>query len=764
MAENEVNNPLATESTSFDPRSTTDFEPRQVEAPKDFSTVKKPIAKDPVLLQGLADVFGNFRKSIEGTKGDSVLGEFQKKQLLIVDALETGDIKSSKEARLRLRRNLMEFSSSYPQYAKDLVNVHSKILGFSDVVDTGSDEERRRTKLVDKLTNEGLLAPDASESQIDAAIAHNQSRESRLQALESRQKELSVMLSEENLSSAQRSRLEDEQRDVWRTYVKEEAPDQVKRMRNQFDQILQSDISEADKEAQITDLMIGFRSQQEIIQLRRILGSEESEAFFKPFEMMEQTYLRRSKGELRDDELERELSRIENYNASILAADPNVQKVMGAKKLFGDSAILPMIVQNSGVMQSMYKVMTDNTTPVPANPYDPKNEGGFNQLLKELPDLLDRVEGDEELTEEVKEQVNGTLQGAADNEGSIRRDPIKARTLVENLASTKFYEKVVKREGIVDQEFASEAREALKLHYNDEVMGMVKREFQENNVIPEHLIKGGEGDLGNFTAGMKFDPSMQQPTPEAVGYRTTNSVMEFYPIDSGNALAVKKARELNKTLAPIIRNMVKADAHLSGHNRYQEVWESYADQVLSPDFLGQPAGGDEGDDLTLEAFERGSSKLNEAMASGGYVGDGDFSQAKTPEEVAAAFVGFNEKEEKDVLASFIKQTTGQNINPSTTAWCAAFVNGALGAKGVQGTGTFTAKDFLNWGKPVDTPKKGDIVVFDRGNPGDWQGHVGFYVGPSDKEGFIRVLGGNQDDTVSIKDFDLSRLEGFRRGT
>jgi uncharacterized protein (TIGR02594 family) len=152
------------------------------------------------------------------------------------------------------------------------------------------------------------------------------------------------------------------------------------------------------------------------------------------------------------------------------------------------------------------------------------------------------------------------------------------------------------------------------------------------------------------------------------------------------------------------------------------------------------------------------------MATGGYVGDGDYSDATTPAEVAASFVGFTEQEHEEVLSSFIKKTMGTNINPKDTAWCAAFVNGALGATGVEGTGKLNARSFMNWGKAVDSPSQGDVAVFTRGDPSGWQGHVGFYVGPSEKDGYVRILGGNQGDKVSIKDYPEDRLLGYRRAS
>lgn len=120
------------------------------------------------------------------------------------------------------------------------------------------------------------------------------------------------------------------------------------------------------------------------------------------------------------------------------------------------------------------------------------------------------------------------------------------------------------------------------------------------------------------------------------------------------------------------------------------------------------------------------------------------------------------KTEADAAIRDYLTTGGQNLDPQTTAWCAAAVNTALEQTGQKGTGSLAARSFLEWGQPVDQPQRGDIAVFSRGDPNGWQGHVGFFDGYN-PDGTIRVLGGNQGDAVSIAAYSPDRLLGFRRG-
>ena len=127
--------------------------------------------------------------------------------------------------------------------------------------------------------------------------------------------------------------------------------------------------------------------------------------------------------------------------------------------------------------------------------------------------------------------------------------------------------------------------------------------------------------------------------------------------------------------------------------------------------------------------------------------------------IASRFIGMTEDADKAELSAYIK-TGGLSVNPDNTAWCAAFVGAVLAEAGMKGTGQLNAKSYLQWGVKTETPKIGDVVVLWRGSREDWRGHVGFFNG-FDPDGNILILGGNQDDKVSVESFHPSRILAYR---
>lgn len=99
------------------------------------------------------------------------------------------------------------------------------------------------------------------------------------------------------------------------------------------------------------------------------------------------------------------------------------------------------------------------------------------------------------------------------------------------------------------------------------------------------------------------------------------------------------------------------------------------------------------------------------------------------------------------------------VKDDETAWCAAFLNWCLLQAGYKHTGKLNARSFLDYGKPTQEPKAGDIAVLWRISPSSIYGHVGFYLF-HDKT-HVYLLGGNQKNAVSAQKFTLSQVLTYR---
>ncbi len=110
------------------------------------------------------------------------------------------------------------------------------------------------------------------------------------------------------------------------------------------------------------------------------------------------------------------------------------------------------------------------------------------------------------------------------------------------------------------------------------------------------------------------------------------------------------------------------------------------------------------------------------------------------------------------IVSWFKLTTlPEEYWHDSTKWCAVFVNAGFFLNGVKGLRSARAKDWLQFGRPVDTPKTGDVVVF-RWDDGSY--HVAYFEA---LEGdWVQVIGGNQSNAVTEESYPLQNVAGFRR--
>lgn len=134
-------------------------------------------------------------------------------------------------------------------------------------------------------------------------------------------------------------------------------------------------------------------------------------------------------------------------------------------------------------------------------------------------------------------------------------------------------------------------------------------------------------------------------------------------------------------------------------------------------------------------------------------------------EIASGEIGVTEiagEEDNPRIVQYAQEIGIAGVVDDETPWCSIFMNWVATRAGAERTGKANARSWLNVGLPVETPEPGDIVVFWRGSPDSWKGHVGLFMGYSRDASRVYVLGGNQGDQVGISAYTADRVLGFRR--
>jgi uncharacterized protein (TIGR02594 family) len=136
-------------------------------------------------------------------------------------------------------------------------------------------------------------------------------------------------------------------------------------------------------------------------------------------------------------------------------------------------------------------------------------------------------------------------------------------------------------------------------------------------------------------------------------------------------------------------------------------------------------------------------------------------------DLARRFLGLEEAEgiasNPQVLAML--KLDASWVERDEVAWCSAFTNYVAWLLNLPRSRSLAARSWLGVGSAVDPMRMEpgfDVVVLRRG-PNPALGHVGFFAGYhlSDPERFY-LLGGNQNDMVSVAEFRRAEIVGVRR--
>jgi uncharacterized protein (TIGR02594 family) len=125
-------------------------------------------------------------------------------------------------------------------------------------------------------------------------------------------------------------------------------------------------------------------------------------------------------------------------------------------------------------------------------------------------------------------------------------------------------------------------------------------------------------------------------------------------------------------------------------------------------------------------------------------------------KIAMDYNGYDARKNRKQLKQML------SIDPVHVPWCAGFINYILEKAGYDSTRNLSAASYHKYGEKTLEPKKGDIVLIKR--KGGSGRHVAFFYGFYTEDGieYIQLLGGNQDNTVSVKTYPVNIVVEYRK--
>jgi uncharacterized protein (TIGR02594 family) len=144
----------------------------------------------------------------------------------------------------------------------------------------------------------------------------------------------------------------------------------------------------------------------------------------------------------------------------------------------------------------------------------------------------------------------------------------------------------------------------------------------------------------------------------------------------------------------------------------------------------------------------------------------------TAYQLAQRFVGIEEADgpTSDAQVLAMLRLDARWVEDDETPWCSAFVNYIAWLLRLPRSKSLAARSWLTVGTPIpleDARPHFDVVILSRGEglqPGPEviraPGHVGFFASLDVRR--VWLLGGNQNDSVSVAPYSRLRILGVRR--
>lgn len=574
-------------------------------------TPKEGVAQEPVLLKGLTNIFEQ-ATAVAKSKQKDVVAEFTKRQLLIAESYAQGNTKSAAFAQSLMRKNLVEMLDANPHLAGEFLKAQAAITslpGGAKIVDTGTDIENRFKAQRQEAEDMGILSYGASDDEAEKAIKTLQVAKASAENLKVRMDTLELESKNMSLSKAKREMAQQELEKASLEMGKLFVPLERDRMKNKFNEILNSNASEADKVMAMQDYFEEMKAQAAVTLIH--LSSDDRNALQAPFQLMFDAYLDRAKGGQTDAETTRMVDRIGKVQELLMMQTPELARAITASKLMGHQPTVLAMINKGGTFTGYlgeYLLGTDPSNPdASVSPYVPRNDKEKRQALSTV--LMGVSAGatsnDSELAEESVERIRRVLSDVDSYEGLLKKDKSSGIELVKWMSSKSFFDALQANPELGED--VRVAKDVIERNYSSNVWELISDKFQENKIV--------DWNSQFFDSDIVSNEPILTPTPDAVGFRSTSSGMEFYALDSGNSLAVSKAKDLNKDLKPIINTTVQAMSHLEGTTNYKEMWERVGPEIIGG---GLADTGEQEGDLVLNDFQQ---TLEDSGSSGAPVGN-----------------------------------------------------------------------------------------------------------------------------------------------
>ena len=551
----------------------TNFNVNGVDSIRNYTSVKAPVVDRTAeivaggLAKGLKGVFDALPTAEDRAKQQKsvMLGSYQSELLKIADAKDQNRLTSA-QARTKARALHQQFIANNPSLAKDAADVHSKAVssaGLGKVIGQKSPVEDAEEKLMGEAVAGGFVFGSMNEEQKRIGLMQYRKHKRSLDELKEEGDRIGLENKKTTGSKAE-IELRNAQRKERGVLLLDSISDGVKHR-------VQSEILDvrarlgagqiSPEEAVATLQELENKWAGEISESARAAGNESINSVLNPIKKMFELERDISSGKISREVAENKQA---YYKATITARgleDPKLQQLFLIGKLLPNadaSTYMPQFKAATDIL----KQNSGSAVKVPYNIWDTNSSNNaaaqkaVTGVIKE--NINKPTEGDDGVAqkEQVDNNINNLLKGIDVYEKAVE-SPEEYNQVVDFIASPE-YAKWLKS-GKADRDSVEGASRVIKERYLSEALPVIEEAWRTPNYSSDKGLAGfKDGKASSVQENMKIEY-----TEGGLRFSATND----------DRMVSGMASHFNKTMAPIVTKIVRATAHLEGHNNYKETFE-----------------------------------------------------------------------------------------------------------------------------------------------------------------------------------------------
>ena len=633
-----------------------DFSETEISPVQSFTTAKAGVVGPrPFLAEGLTNIFkglGEIGDARTASANEKAISDFVIQQTTVAEGVEQGTI-SSREALTRMRSNFKNAVASNRGLTSELFAAQSSVIGtagIGKIATVGNEEQARVNRVTDALIDSGAVSPTATPEEFDIAITNFQLFE----AADVRFKEQMRTL---ELSTAADAQIDRKRTQVAQEWLRDSSPHKLDTFTTTINTIVNNVGGD------------GVTGAEALLQLDQAWNAINTEfagqlteaggygaGLVVPFKMLYETAQKQVSGEYSTSFATAEKDRILALQEYLLVLDPRIASVAAASNVIQGLPIDQIVGATSAMSEVLAKNSVIDGDPAIVYSNDPTQVKAVKDYYSSLTSVMRAGNMDKELQDEMVVHLSNIFGGTINGEVALSKNAVLGKDMVRFFSSQEFFT-FLSENPEAKTEGYQEALSILQTNYADEVWGMARREFTEGDYISdkalEEAIRGVT--LGTGAEGGEATTAERTPTTSTVAYRSTDSGMEFYAIDPDDATAKAEAKQLNKTLRPVLNETVRGFAHLNGRTDYGTYWNEVSETILGTKGLGDEA-------LGQESFKQGALTIGEVSFDPPDLGPG----IDANPTVAAGFLegsGFSREQVAGIVGNLMVES-GNNMDPT----------------------------------------------------------------------------------------------------